>query len=546
MTGKRILRCAIYTRKSSEEGLDQSFNSLDAQREACLAFIKSQTQEGWTTLPHCYEDGGYSGGNMDRPGLKRLLGDIERGLVDLIVVYKIDRLTRSLTDFAKIVEILDAKNVSFVSVTQNFNTTSSMGRLTLNVLLSFAQFERELTGERIRDKVAASKKKGLWLGGYPALGYDIADRKLVVNVAEAAEVRSIYERYLALGSVTTLAAALNAEGLNSKRWRTRAGKVQGGGPFSRGALYYLLRNRIYLGETVHRGKVYPGQHEGIVSRALWERVHDKLSEQAPARRSRRTETGALLAGLLHDDRGNVMSPSHVRKRNGTRYRYYTSQALLQGRRDRAGSVARVSAPAIETFVSDRLESLWPFEANGQDDPIAARHRRVRNLVARVEVSKDKVSITVHDTLRRNLRLPTPRPKTPELVITAKTDALILTYATRLATANGGASIETPGCERPGVARRDPALIKAVLRAQQWKDALIRGEAQSLDDLAAQNGCTNRYVRQILNCAVLAPDLVAAILDGRQPRSLTLVRLLHDAVPLDWRAQRRWARIPRER
>jgi site-specific DNA recombinase len=316
-------RCAVYTRKSSEDGLDQSFNSLDAQREACEAYVKSQAHEGWTLVKKQYDDGGFSGGSMERPGLQALLEDIDKGLIDIIVVYKVDRLTRSLADFAKIVEVLDAKGASFVSITQQFNTTSSMGRLTLNVLLSFAQFEREVTGERIRDKVAASKKKGMWMGGFPPLGYDILNRKLAVNEAEAGVLRSIFKRFLELGSVRTLATDLRWRNVVSKRWKTRKGHVRGGHPFSRGALYYLLRNRIYLGEVEHKGQVHQGEHPAILSRPLWTKAQARLDEGSRADpQAPRSRAGHLLTGLIFDDRGNRMSPSHVKKKNGQRYRYY--------------------------------------------------------------------------------------------------------------------------------------------------------------------------------------------------------------------------------
>jgi site-specific DNA recombinase len=277
------LRCAIYTRKSSEEGLDQEFNSLDAQREACEAYVRSQKHEGWSALPTLYDDPGYSGGNMERPALKRLLADIAAKRIDVVVVYKVDRLTRSLADFAKIVEVFDASSVSFVSITQAFNTTSSMGRLTLNVLLSFAQFEREVTGERIRDKIAASKKRGLWMGGQPALGYDVRDRKLVVNEAEAETVRMIFRRYLDLGSVRELKAALDAEGVVSKHRTAATGDAYGGQSFSRGALYEMLQNRVYRGEIVHKGAAYPGEHPAIVEEDLWRQVREKLESNGVER-----------------------------------------------------------------------------------------------------------------------------------------------------------------------------------------------------------------------------------------------------------------------
>ena len=354
---KRPLRCAIYTRKSSEEGLEQSFNSLDAQREACAAYIQSQRHEGWRVQPTQYDDGGYSGGNMERPALKRLLDDVAAQKVDVVVVYKVDRLTRSLADFAKIVDIFDARKVSFVSVTQQFNTTSSMGRLTLNVLLSFAQFEREVTGERIRDKISASKRKGMWMGGRVPLGYDLKDRKLVPNAAEAALVNRIYSRYLELGCVVKLKAELDAAGVASKVRVSRTGRRSGGAPYSRGALYKILQNRIYVGEIPHRALAYPGEHQPIVERERWDAVQAKLRASNQARRNGVTSRDpSLLAGLLYDERGNRLTPSHAVKK-GKRYRYYVSQALIQGRPDLKGAATRLPAHDIEMVVIARMRSL---------------------------------------------------------------------------------------------------------------------------------------------------------------------------------------------
>ena len=353
----RTLRCAVYTRKSSEEGLEQAFNSLDAQREACEAFIISQRHEGWSCLPQGYDDGGRSGGNMERPALQRLLADIREGKVDVVVVYKIDRLTRSLADFAKIVEIFDAKRVSFVSVTQQFNTTTSMGRLTLNVLLSFAQFEREVTGERIRDKIAASKQKGMWMGGVPPLGYQVSDRKLVIVEAEAETVRHIFRRYAALGSVRLLQQELEFEGITGKRWTSAAGRSWGGRPIARGALYLILQNRIYRGEIVHKEHTYPGEHEAIIDSALWDAVQARLAENAVERSTGiRVKTPSLLAGLLFDREGQRMTPTHAVK-NGRRYRYYVSRPLIIGARADSAAGLRLPAAEIEQIVTNRIRRL---------------------------------------------------------------------------------------------------------------------------------------------------------------------------------------------
>src|SRR6266480_1564480 len=350
---RKVLRCAIYTRKSTEHGLEQEFNSLDAQRDACEAYIKSQASQSWRALPQHYDDPAYSGGNLERPALKKLLADIEAGRIDVVVVYKIDRLTRSLADFAKLVEAFDAKSISFVAVTQQFNTTTSMGRLTLNVLLSFAQFERELAGERIRDKFAASRRKGMWMGGTIPLGYDVKDRKLVVNEDEADRVRLIFRQYLAVGCVAKLRAELDERGIRSKQRSLASGPVHGGGSFWRGALYHLLHNRIYRGEVVHKGTVYPGEHKAIVDEELWSAVQARLADNRTARRKLRVETGALLGGLIYDDRGNIMSPTYSVRR-GNRYRYYISSALLHDCRPAAGSLARVNADDVERLVVEVL------------------------------------------------------------------------------------------------------------------------------------------------------------------------------------------------
>ena len=367
LAGGRKIRCAIYTRKSSEEGLEQEFNSLDAQREACEAFGRSQKHEGWSVLPQLYDDPGYSGGTMERPALKRLLADIAAHRIDAVVVYKVDRLTRSLSDFAKIVEVFDAHSVSFVSITQAFNTTTSMGRLTLNVLLSFAQFEREVTGERIRDKIAASKRKGLWMGGQPSLGYDVKDRKLVVNEAEAAIVRMIFRRYLELGSVRGLKAALDEEGVVSKQRTASDGSPYGGKSFSRGALYLMLQNRIYRGEIVHKDAAYPGEHAALVEEDLWTSVQRRLEANGVERGKRQASAPSnLLTGVLFDASGQAMTPTHAVKR-GVRYRYYVSRRLVTGTRSEEGnrqtSGQRIPAANLEGLVVQRLRSFFA-------DPVA--------------------------------------------------------------------------------------------------------------------------------------------------------------------------------
>jgi len=357
-TLKRKTRCAVYCRKSSEEGLEQEFNSLDAQRDAGLAYIESQRHEGWIAIADRYEDGGFSGGNLERPALKRLLADIEGGRVDVVVVYKIDRLSRALMDFAKLVEVFDRRGVTFVSVTQSFNTTTSMGRLTLNILLSFAQFEREVIGERIRDKVAASRKRGMWMGGVPPLGYDVRNRKLVVNPAEAALVRLIFDRFLAIGSATVLAQELAEAGHRTKSWTIQSGRARPGRPIDKGFLYKLLGNRVYIGDAVHKGESHPGEHEAIVERKTWDRVRSVLATNSRQRASRtRAATPAPLKGLMQCGCcGKAMTPSHTRRR-GRLYRYYLCTSAIRNGHATC-PVRSVAAGEAETLVLAQMQGIF--------------------------------------------------------------------------------------------------------------------------------------------------------------------------------------------
>jgi site-specific DNA recombinase len=342
----RKLRCSVYTRKSSEEGLDMKFNSLDAQRDSCEAYVASQRSEGWVLVPDRYDDGGISGATLERPALKRLLGEFEAGLIDVVVVYKIDRLSRSLTDFSRLVEVFEANSVTFVSITQSFNTTTSMGRLTLNILLSFAQFEREVIGDRIRDKFAASRRKSMWMGGNVPLGYRVENRKLLIQEDDAATVRMIFERFLSIGSATILARTLNAEGITSR----------GGRPVDKGYLYKLLSNRVYIGEAVHKGTSYPGEHQAIISRDLWDKVRSIIAE-TPAKRAGacRGQTPALLRGLIFAPNGYAMTPAHTRKR-GKLYRYYATTSV-QKLGPETCSVRRLPAGEIEAAVVDQVRAM---------------------------------------------------------------------------------------------------------------------------------------------------------------------------------------------
>jgi DNA invertase Pin-like site-specific DNA recombinase len=522
---RKILRCAIYTRKSSEHGLEQDFNSLDAQREAAEAYIKSQAHEGWKLIGTQYNDGGLSGGTLQRRALQALLTDIRARKIDVVVVYKVDRLTRSLSDFAKLVELFEAHGVSFVSITQQFNTTTSMGRLTLNVLLSFAQFEREIAGERIRDKFAASRRKGMWMGGTIPLGYDVRDRKLIVHASEAKTVQLIFQRYLMLGCVSRLRADLDKKRICSKHRTLSTGRVLGDGSFGRGALYHLLRNRIYRGEVVHKGIAYPGEHEAIVKEELWNAVQAKLSGNLTKRRHARIESGALLAGRIFDDRGNRMSPSYTMRR-GNRYRYYISQAHLQG--GEPGSRSRISADEVERVVVEAL--CRPPSRNNQTAGFstgvwsAEIRETVRNSVSRAVIHRDDIEIT---------------PKIKELTIDGDNPSRdVKTFRLALPPHRPRARKEilVPGNCGTQPRRINEALILALARAKSWMRGLRQGEFADTNEIAQRFGLGHAHVRRLLRVAYLAPDIVEAIIEGRQPRTLTVRRLLR-GIPLSWPDQR---------
>ena len=566
------VRCAVYTRKSSEEGLEQEFNSLDAQREACEAYVTSQKHEGWTALAALYDDGAYSGGTMDRPALRRLLDDIRAGKVDVVMVYKVDRLTRSLADFAKMVEVFDAQGVSFVSVTQAFNTTTSMGRLTLNVLLSFAQFEREVTGERIRDKIAASKKKGMWMGGQPALGYDVKERKLVVNEAEAATVRHIFRRYLELGAVRALQEDLAATGLVSKRRTAADGSPYGAQRFSRGALYLMLKNRIYRGEIVHKGKAFPGEHAAIVDEDLWRRVQSHLEENRLERREggRALEPG-LLTGIVFDASSESMTPTHAVKK-GTRYRYYISRRLIigpatdssRGQRIPASNLEAVVIARLRAFLADPVDILNAIANGERDAPSQKRlrdaaaafsarwehlstetqHRLVRSILARAQVHADRIELDISSAGLVNWLLNqgvdgeiVEGSGTPSANADGPEETLIrLTIR---------ASLKRTGKEMKfivqGVTNSEPAdrnLIRLLVRGQKVAKRLFEPNCPPLEAVAREDEITASYATRIVRLAFLAPDIVAAILTGKQPPALTANKLMTDTrLPLDWRDQR---------
>jgi site-specific DNA recombinase len=527
---RKFLRCAVYTRKSSEHGLEQDFNSLDAQREAAEAYIKSQAHEGWRLVKGRYDDGGLSGGTLERPALQSLLADIGARKVDIVVVYKVDRLTRSLADFAKLVELFEAHGVSFVAVTQQFNTTTSMGRLTLNVLLSFAQFERELAGERIRDKFAASRRKGMWMGGTIPLGYDVRDRKLVINEEEADRVRLIFRRYLAVGSVGNLRADLDQHGVRSKQRVLTSGRVFGGCSFGRGALYHLLQNRLYRGEVVHKGIAYPGEHKAIVDEELWNAVHDRLADNRITRRKSRVESGALLGGLIYDDRGNIMSPTYSLRR-GNRYRYYISSALLHDRRDEAGSLARVNADDVERLVVEVLRrelSRPELSTEGPSTGWGTETRSlVRDTVERVVIQCNQLQIIRKPAATSGSAASEEDREVPQLHVAP------LPAPRRRARKE----IIVPGRRGSSPRRMSYALILAIARAKSWMSDLRSGKYPDTSEVARRFQLSDAYVRRLLRFGYLAPDIIEAIVEGRQPRSMTVKRLLQ-GIPFAWPDQRK--------
>jgi site-specific DNA recombinase len=549
-------RCAIYTRKSSEEGLEQEFNSLQAQCEACEAYIRSQRHEGWILARARYDDGGFSGGSMERPALQRLLADIRAGRIDIIVVYKVDRLTRSLADFARLVEIFDAQGVSFVSVTQQFNTTSSMGRLTLNVLLSFAQFEREVTGERIRDKIAASKKKGMWMGGIVPLGYDARERTLVVNAAEAETVRRIFVLYRELGSVRWVKEEADRLGLSTKCRTTAGGTERNGKPFSRGHIYTLLSNPIYIGEIAHKGQLYPGQHPALIDADTWAAVRDQLATNArDHRRKAHATEPSLLAGVLVNARGERLTPSHAVKK-GRRYRYYVSTEAGTDRPQGWRLAAQEIEDAVIKVLADALTSpvvlLERFGTAGipsdQTRKMLARATRlaaalnrspaerakvVRDLIEKVVIEEEAIMIRVRRSPLLGRAVMPPASENPgdsPIELTAPVAFRRRGVEMRLVLPAAALQNDRSRC--------DPTLIKAIARGRAWFEELAAGRARSLRELAERDGITRRYVRRLINLAFLSPNLVEAILQGRQPVELTATRLTELDLPLDWTDQRR--------
>jgi site-specific DNA recombinase len=530
----KILKCAIYTRKSSEEGLEQDFNSLHAQRESCEAYIKSQKHEGWVALPVLYDDGGYSGGSIERPALKKLLTDIQSRAVDVVVVYKVDRLTRSLADFAKIVEIFDAAGVSFVSVTQQFNTTTSMGRLTLNVLLSFAQFEREVTGERIRDKIAASKQKGMWMGGWVPIGYDRRDRTLAINKDEATTVRTIFELFLKLKNVRQVQAELARLKLTTKPYPISTGRILGGLPFSRGHIYRILSNPLYIGEIAHKDSRHAGQHPRIIDQEIWNAVSALIGSNRREHRARsKAEHANLLAGLIYDDAGRRLVSSHTTK-NGKRYLYYiTSDG--SGRKPAPAGQAKLRLPAtdIDAFVVSALqqfltdntalakllraaqvrsgklaEALHKAEATGrqlEDMPFRSRLELVTCLIGRIDVLQAglRIAFRVQGIVRY-------LSGGENLDHSQEDDTVFVDFPMPTVLQNGAVRLVVT---QPTQQSEDASLIAAIARGTCWFEELTSGKATSISRIASRENVTDSYVSRLLNLALLSPAIVHQVIDG---------------------------------
>ena len=534
----KVLRCAVYTRKSSDEGLEQEFNSLHAQRESCEAYIASQKHEGWQLLPTAYDDGGFSGGSMVRPGLKQLLQDIKAKLIDVVVVYKVDRLTRSLADFAKMVEVFDGHGVSFVSVTQAFSTTTSMGRLTLNVLLSFAQFEREVTGERIRDKIAASKAKGMWMGGVTPLGYDVVDRKLVVNASEAEDVRTLFELYRKSGSADDVVEQAWAQGIRSKARVSALGVVAGRGRILRGALYGILANPIYVGEIGHKDKRYPGQHEAIVSKPLFKAVQAQLDANRRRRKfgSGAAETG-LLCGLVFGPDGGKLTSHHTKKK-GRRYRYYV------GASDGDAPPFRAPAHQLEKHVVDALREILASQ-NAlltllSAHPLPDNLAEVLNVASKAAAQLGKLS---GPPLRGQLLELVARIVVLHASITVELNGNALkiganpslTIDARVSKIRGELALVLPSKKQ---AEPDAALVSLVAQARTWFDLLASSKVPTIRALARTEKVSEGYVRRVANLALMAPDLTMMILEGRQPANLSATKLKQMApLPMEWAMQR---------
>lgn len=549
------IRCAIYTRKSSEDGLEQEFNSLDAQYEACAAYIASQKAEGWVLLSQRYDDGGISGGTMERPGLQRLLADIDRGTVDQILVYKIDRLTRSLADFAKMVDRLDAAGTSFVSVTQSFNTATSMGRLTLNMLLSFAQFEREVTAERIRDKIAASKKKGLWMGATVPLGYAADGRSLKIAEPDAGVIRTIYDLYLEHGNARLVKEAVDAQGLKTPVRTLVSGRVKGGAAFSYGHIHYILTNPVYAGRIRHHAKVYPGQHEPLIKPEIWDGIQEQLRSDSTKDRTftRRNRNGAKpsvsrLAGKIFDQTGDRLTPSHSQSAKGRRLRYYVSHRLVRGTAPRDPSGWRLPAPELEQKVADLVvrhmkrpefragiildastdetaelaTKLSSLGGTGSDVTAGARNALL-DLIDRIDIAPGVIRVSISaEQLAEMLGIDHIRVFEDLLSLTSPFQHRKRGVETKLIIGDEPVEI-------------DETLLRNIGRAHRYFDQVRSGK--TFGEIAESEGVSKRRIQQLIELAFLAPDVVRNVRDGKQPVGLTSDWLMRHAFSPIWSEQR---------
>lgn len=530
------VRCAIYTRKSTEEGLEQDFNSLDAQREACEAYVKSQQHEGWVLIEKQYNDGGFSGGSLDRPAVQELFKDIEAGEVDIVVVYKVDRLTRSLMDFAKIVELFDKQNASFVSITQHFNTTTSMGRLTLNILLSFAQFEREVTGERIRDKFAASKKKGMWMGGCVPIGYKLANRKLEIDPIHSKTVKLIFEKYLEFKSIAKV-----KEYLKEHNFKTVSGR-----DFFKGHLYSLIQNKTYLGLIVHKGNIYDGEHPGIIEKELFDSVQRQIQLNRVNRYSEHNEkTNALLLGKIFDDNNNRMTTTHSSSKK-RKYSYYISLALDKGKKGQEGSVPKIPSCEIEKFVIKVIKEFLTnkrriqkyidsFDVGRQNDFIFAIEklqdfsdsRIIRALLSKVIVSSEYVEITLCG--KNLLKVLEHLADKKEILFESKNETespIVINRKTRIARVHRKGNLLIIDPEDQVVPMQNPYLMNAIIKSHYWNKLLVDGKVKNIAEIQRLEGMKDpTYVKNIMKLKFIPAELTEQIIEGTQPIDMTVKKLL---------------------
>ncbi len=535
----RRIRCAIYTRKSSEDGLEQDFNSLDAQREACEAYIASQKHEGWELLPDRYDDGGISGGHLDRPALQRLMRAVDEKRVDQIVVYKIDRLTRSLADFAKLVDRLDAAETSFVSVTQSFNTATSMGRLTLNMLLSFAQFEREVTAERIRDKISASKRKGMWMGGSVPLGYQPNGRTLKIDEIEAETIRMIFDLYLEHGSLRDVKERAEELDLRSRRRERVGGRISGGTHFDRGHLQHILSNPVYAGRIRHKKQVYDGQHPAIIDPTVWDKVQDIMqSGAAVARGSRQKATRSPLAGKLFDETGDRLTPSHSRK-NGKRLRYYISRRLVKDRSRKHPDAWRLPADQVESLLAEligqHLTRPGAAVAMTEDLAVADLTNVSKRLQEQGNVTERLALIERADLRQGFLTLMLDKSLLAGRLgcTSEQINPLELTIEAPFQMRRRGVELKLHLGEAP--AEIDRTLVQNIMKGRNWLAMVIAGKTFS--EIADTEGVSKRRVQDVTNLALLSPDVLDGIATGEQPEGLTTDYLIKTRFPAVWSEQR---------